>query len=65
LFFDQDFWGNSRFFIDTPYIYENRLHTVDLFLGIIEDQARPRQMTRDEAQNFLEFMFIVHNGVRQ
>ena len=65
LFFDQDFWGNSRFFMDTLYIYENRLHTVDLFLGIIEDQARPRQMTRDEAQNFLEFMFIVHNGVRQ
>ncbi len=65
LFFDQDFWGNSRFFMDTLYIYENRLHTVDLFLGIIEDQARPRKMTRDEAQNFLEFMFIVHNGVRQ
>jgi enterochelin esterase-like enzyme len=57
LFFDQPFWGNSRFFMDELYIYEGRLLNVDLFTGIIEDNARPRPMTDDEAHNFLAFMF--------
>ncbi len=57
LFFDQPFWGNSRFFMDELYIYEGRLLNVDLFTGIIDDNARPRPMTADEAVNFLAFMF--------
>jgi poly-gamma-glutamate synthesis protein (capsule biosynthesis protein) len=62
LFFDQDFWGNKRFFMDELYIYEGRLLTVDLFMGIIDDLARPRPMTPDERLNFLQFMFIQQNG---
>lgn len=57
LFFDQPFWGNSRFFMDELFIYEGRLLTVDLFTGIIDDLARPRPMTTDEQRNFLAFMF--------
>ncbi len=64
LFFDQPFWGNSRFWMDTLYIYDGRLVTVDLFTGIIDEQARPRRMTAEEQKNFLEFMFLVNNGVQ-
>jgi poly-gamma-glutamate synthesis protein (capsule biosynthesis protein) len=62
LFFDQDFWGNRRFFMDQLFIYEGRLLTVDLFTGIIDDLARPRPMTGDERTNFLQFMFVQQNG---
>ncbi|RMG82160.1 MAG: hypothetical protein D6712_15080, partial [Chloroflexi bacterium] len=62
LFFDQEFWGNRRFFMDTLYIYQGRLLTVDLFTGIIEEQARPRPMTPEEQVTFLQFMFIQQNG---
>ena len=31
LFFDQLLWGNRRFFLDTLYIYDGRLLTVELF----------------------------------
>ena len=64
LFFDQDFWGNSRFWMDTLYIYDGDPVVVDLFTGIIDDQARPRPMTAEEQKNWLEFMFVVNNGVR-
>ena len=57
LFFDQPFWGNSRFFMDELYIYQGRLLNVDLFTGIIDDLARPRPMTPDEQVNFFAFMF--------
>ncbi len=57
LFFDQPFWGNSRFFMDELYIYQGHLLNVDLFTGIIDDLARPRPMTPDEQVNFLAFMF--------
>jgi enterochelin esterase-like enzyme len=57
LFFDQPFWGNSRFFMDQLFIYEGHLLSVDLFVGIIDDLARPRRMTADEERNFLAFMF--------
>lgn len=63
-FFDQPFWGNSRFWMDTLLIYDNQLVGVDIFTGIIDQQARPRPMTPEERQNFLDFMFIVHNGVQ-
>ncbi len=57
LFFDQPFWGNSRFFMDELYIYNAHLLNVDLFTGIIDDLARPRPMTTDEQTNFFAFMF--------
>ncbi len=62
LFFDQPFWGNMRFFMDELFIYEGRLLTVNLFTGIIDENARPRPMTPDEQQNFLAFMFNTQGG---
>ncbi|QPC81618.1 CapA family protein [Phototrophicus methaneseepsis] len=62
LFFDQPFWGNSRFFMDTIYVYGGRLQAVELFPGLIEEQARPRLMTPDEREAFLYFMFRQQNG---
>jgi poly-gamma-glutamate synthesis protein (capsule biosynthesis protein) len=62
LFFDQPFWGNSRFFMDTLWLYDGRLMTVELFPGIIEQQARPRLMTPEERLNFMFFMLRQQNG---
>ncbi|MCA9888178.1 MAG: CapA family protein [Anaerolineae bacterium] len=62
LFFDQPFWGNSRFFMDTLYIYENRFIGVELFPGLIDDLARPHLMTPDEREQFLFFMLRQQNG---
>ncbi|MEM6283531.1 MAG: CapA family protein [Chloroflexota bacterium] len=64
LFFDQPFWGNSRFWMDTLFIYDGDVVTVDLFTGIIDEQARPRRMDAEEQKNFLEFMFLVNPGVQ-
>ena len=61
LFFDQELWGNRRFFLDTLYIYDGRLLTVELFPGIIDERARPRLLTGDDRFNFLHFMFIQKN----
>lgn len=61
LFFDQQLWGNRRFFLDTLYIYDGRLLTVELFPGIIDERARPRLLTGDDRFNFLHFMFIQMN----
>ncbi|GAB1421355.1 hypothetical protein MASR2M15_15150 [Anaerolineales bacterium] len=60
--FDQPFWGNMRFFLDTLIIYDGRLLALDVFPGIIDDLARPRLMTEEERFNFLQFMFILQNG---
>jgi enterochelin esterase-like enzyme len=62
LFFDQPFWGNMRFFMDTLYIYEGRLQTVELFPGIIDDLARPRLLDGEEQFNFLYFLMFDQNG---
>jgi poly-gamma-glutamate synthesis protein (capsule biosynthesis protein) len=62
LFFDQMFWGNMRFFMDTLYVYDGRLLTIELFPGIIDEQVRPRLMTADEQFNFLYFLFVEQNG---
>ncbi len=62
LFFDQPFWGNMRFFMDRLMVYEGRLLGVDLFTGIIDDNARPRPMTDEERFNFLAFMFNTQGG---
>lgn len=61
-YFDQPFWGNMRFFLDTLYIYEGELRAIELFPGIIDDLARPRLMTEEERFNFLFFMFVEQNG---
>ncbi|MBL8162576.1 MAG: CapA family protein [Anaerolineae bacterium] len=57
LYFDQPFWGNMRFFMDRLLVYEGRLVSIDLFTGIIDDNARPRPMNAEERFNFLAFMF--------
>lgn len=62
LYFDQTFWGNKRFFLDTLYIYNGKLIAVELFPGIIDGQARPRLLVGDEQFNFLHFMMIQQNG---
>lgn len=63
LYFDQPFWGNMRFFMNTVMIYDNNLLTIDLFPGIIDDNVRPRLMSLDERLNFLHFMFVQQNGL--
>lgn len=62
LFFDQPFWGNMRFFMDTLYIYDGRLLSVEIFPGIIDDLARPRLLAGEEQFNFLYYMMIEQNG---
>jgi len=62
LFFDQTFWGNMRFFMDTIYVYDGQLLTVELFPGIIDDMARPRLIQGEEQFNFLHFMLAQKNG---
>lgn len=62
LFFDQPFWGNQRFFLDTLYIYDGQLRGIELFTGIIDDLARPRLMTADDRHNFMFFMLVEQNG---
>ncbi|MCY3779689.1 MAG: CapA family protein [Chloroflexi bacterium] len=61
LFFDQLGWGNQRFFLDTLYIYDGRLLSVEVYPGIIEKRARPRLLTGEDRFNFLHFMFIQNN----
>lgn len=62
LFFDQPFWGNMRFFMDTALVYDGQLRAFELFPGIIDGNARPRLMTPDERENFLFFMLRQHSG---
>ena len=62
LYFDQPYWGNRRFFLDTLYIYGGELLTVEIFPGIIDNLARPRLLEGDDAFNFLHFMMIQQNG---
>jgi enterochelin esterase-like enzyme len=62
LFFDQPFWGNMRFIMNTLYIYDGKVMTDEIFPGIIDDLARPRLMTPEERENFLFFLFVQQNG---
>lgn len=58
LFFDQmDMLGTRQTFVDTYIIYENRLLSVDLWTGLIENYARPRLMTTAERQQLLQTVF--------
>lgn len=61
LYFDQPFWGNRRFFMDTLIIYDAQLITLELFVGIIDDNVRPRPMTDDERFNFMFFLLVDQN----
>ncbi|MFQ3646482.1 MAG: CapA family protein [Anaerolinea sp.] len=62
LFFDQPFWGNRRFFMDTLLLYDGKLMGIELFVGIIDDLYRPRLMTPEERENFMFFMLRQQNG---
>ena len=62
LYFDQSFWGNRRFFLDTLYVYASKLVAVELFPGVIDDRARPRLLAGDDQFNFLHYMMIQQNG---
>lgn len=58
LFFDQEIWGQRRFFMDTVYVYDGRLLAVELFPGIIDGRARPRLLEGEDRFNFLHFMLV-------
>ena len=58
LFFDQEIWGQRRFFMDTLYVYDGRLLAVELFPGIIDGRARPRLLEGEDRFNFLHFMLV-------
>ena len=58
LFFDQEVWGQRRFFMDTLYIYAGRLLAVEIFPGIIDGRARPRLLRGEDRFNFLHFVLV-------
>lgn len=58
LYFDQTAWRQVRFFMDELIVYRDRLLTVNLHTGVIEDLARPRWMTPAERNEFLSVLFF-------
>ncbi|PJF21965.1 MAG: hypothetical protein CUN56_08420, partial [Phototrophicales bacterium] len=56
LFFDQQGWAETRFFMNQLYIYNGQLQSIELFPGIIENRARPRLMTPTERDELMSFM---------
>ena len=52
-----DMLGTRQTFVDTYVIYENRLLSVELWTGLIENYARPRLMTTDERTQLLQTVF--------
>lgn len=58
LFFDQmDRLGTRQTLVDTYVIHEGRLLGVELWTGLIENYARPRQMTAGERSELLQILF--------
>jgi poly-gamma-glutamate synthesis protein (capsule biosynthesis protein) len=58
LFFDQmDMLGTRQTFVDTYVVYDGRLLSVELWTGLIENYARPRQMTPEERAQLLQAVF--------
>jgi len=60
LFFDQmdiPVWGTRREFIDRHVFYDGKYISTELFTAMLEDFARPRLMTSEERQTFLETLF--------
>ncbi|MCI0396782.1 MAG: CapA family protein [Chloroflexi bacterium] len=58
LFFDQmEMLGTRQSFVDTYVIYDGRLLSVELFVGLIEDFCCPRLVTADERAQALQAVF--------
>lgn len=58
LFFDQMFsLGTRQSFVDRLIVYDGRLLGVDLWTGLIEDYARPREMSAAERAELLSAVF--------
>ncbi len=58
LFFDQmDRLGTRQTLVDGYVVYNGRLLTVQLWSGLIENYARPREMTPAERQQLLQVLF--------
>jgi poly-gamma-glutamate synthesis protein (capsule biosynthesis protein) len=58
LFFDQmHTLGTRQSFIDTYVVYDNRLLSVVLWTGLIEDYCCPRPMTTAERKQLLQTVF--------
>lgn len=58
LFFDQmDMLGTRQTFVDTYVVVDGRLLSVELWTGLIENYARPRQMTPAERSQLLQTIF--------
>lgn len=58
LFFDQmDMLGTRQTLVDIYTIYDNRLLSVEMWTGLIENYARPRQMSPEERRDLFETLF--------
>ena len=58
LFFDQmDMLGTRQTMVDIYTIYENRLLNVQMWTGLIENYARPREMSVEERRDLLQTLF--------
>ncbi len=58
LFFDQmDRLGTRQTLVDRYVVYNGRLLSVQLWSGLIENYARPREMTPAERQQLLQILF--------
>jgi poly-gamma-glutamate synthesis protein (capsule biosynthesis protein) len=58
LFFDQmDMLGTRQTFVDRHVIYDGRHISTELWTGLIENWARPREMTAAERENLLLSVF--------
>lgn len=58
LFFDQmDMLGTRQTTVDIYTVYDNQLLNVQLWTGLIENYARPRQMSAQERNDLLQTLF--------
>ena len=57
LFFDQDFGGHDREFIDRHIFYDGRYLSTELLTARLTEQAQPVPMTVEERQDLLEDVF--------
>ncbi len=56
VYFDQTYF-QMRFFMPTVYIYAGRVHSIGLFVGIIDEFGRPRPMDTHNRAHFLGTLF--------
>ncbi|MBN1888750.1 MAG: CapA family protein [Thermoflexales bacterium] len=58
LFFGDQYDTNAhKMFVDRYLIYENRLLSLELLTGLIEDYSQPRPMTESERRELLQTVF--------